>query len=87
MKNNMKEYLVESNQGQWTNTWIVLAHNSKEAIQTVWDYVGFDSWNSRLKEENKRLGYQANAMFLKTEFTARSIGSLHNENGKVIEIQ
>lgn len=79
----MKEYLVSSDYGQWDNTWIVLAQNAKDAIEQVYQaYVV--PLNEDVRIENEEAGYKMTRMCFKNELHARSIGSLHNEEGKII---
>lgn len=79
----MKDYLVTSDYGQWDNIWIVLAKNAKDAINQVYQsYV--IPMNEDIKRENKKVGYNSMRVCLKSELHARSIGSLHNEEGKII---
>lgn len=74
----MKEYYVWSDYGQIKHSWIVLAKNSKDAIQQVWDkYIvhinAMIMWNSKdVKTHDKE------------QLHARSLGSMHNENGKIL---
>ena len=80
---NMKEYLVTSDYGQWNNIWIVLAKDAKDAIEQVYqDYV--IPLNEDVKRENEEAGYKMMRKCFKNELHARSIGSLHNEEGKII---
>lgn len=79
----MKEYLVTSDYGQWDNTWIVLAKDAKDAIEQVYQsYV--IPLNEDIRIQNKEVGYNMIRKCSKNELHARSIGSLHNEEGKVI---
>lgn len=81
----LKDYLVTSDYGQWNNIWIVLAKNAKNAIDQVYQsYV--IPMNEDIKRENKKVGYNSMRVCLKSELHARSIGSLHNEEGKIISI-
>lgn len=74
----MKEYYVWSDYGQVNHSWIVLAKNSKDAIQQIWDkYIVHINtmimWNEKeIKTHDKQ------------QLHARSLGSLHNEYGKII---
>lgn len=79
----MKDYLVTSDYGQWDNTWIILAKNAKDAIEQVYQAYVIPS-NEYCKSENKKVGYHMYRMCRKDELHARSIGSLHNEEGKII---
>lgn len=82
----MKDYLVESDYGQYDNTWIVLAKDAKDAIQQVWDtYIV--PMNEDIKEENKRDGWDYYRTCKKSELHAKSICSLHNVTGKIIKLQ
>lgn len=74
----IKEYLVESNQGDWFNTWIVRAHNAKEAINKVWEQEGFGAINDDIRRSNRAVWYQATAIYTKYEFTARSLDQLRD---------
>lgn len=79
----MKDYLVTSDYGQWDNIFIVLAKNVKDAIDQVYQsYIV--PMNEDLKEKNKEAGYNFYRMCLKSELHAKSIGSLHNSEGKII---
>lgn len=81
----MKDYLVTSDYGQWDNIFIVLAKNAKDAIEQVCQsYVV--PMNEEIKRENKEVGYNSCRTCLKSELHARSIGSLHNEDGKIIRV-
>ena len=40
--------------------------------------------NKDIKRKNKEAGYNSYRICLKSELHARSIGSLHNEDGKII---
>ena len=74
----MKEYLVVVDEAQWNNLYIVSAKNAKDAIQQVWDE--HFSWKV---EEDKAKGYKP---YCKSDIHARSLGSLHNEEGKIIVV-
>lgn len=81
----LKDYLVTSDYGQWNNIWIVLAKNAKNAIDQVYQsYV--IPMNEDIKRENKKVGYNSMRACSKSELHARSIGSLHNEEGKIISV-
>lgn len=82
----IKEYLVESNQGDWYNTWVVPACNAKEAIEKVWKQEGFDAQNADIRASNRAVGYQATATYRKGEFTARSIESLRRTYDEAVLI-
>lgn len=75
----MKEYLVTLDD----QNFIVLAKNAKDAITQVWEE-HFEWKNAELREENNKLGYHANHIYAKSELKARSLGSLHTEEGKII---
>ena len=81
----MKEYLVTTDYGQWNNIWIVLAKDSKDAINQVWEYY-YKDMNDGLIEENKEVGYNMYKKITKSELKARSLGSLHTEHGKIIDV-
>lgn len=75
----MKEYYVWSDYGQWNNMWIVLAKNAKDAIQQVYDeYIVH--FNKSIDRNNEIKSCR------RDELHARSLGSMHNEYGKVIHI-
>lgn len=74
----MKEYLVTVDHAQWNNLYIVSAKDAKDAIQQVWDK--YFSWKV---EEDKADGYKP---YYKKDLHARSLGSLHNEEGKIIVV-
>lgn len=79
----MKDYLVINDYGQWDNIFIVLAKNAKDAIDQVYQsYVV--PMNEDLKRENKRAGYNLYQICLKSELHAKSIGSIHSKEGKII---
>jgi hypothetical protein len=81
----MKDYLVTSDYGQYDNMWIVLAKDAKDAIQQVWGtYIV--PMNESIKEENKKDGWDYYRTCKKDELHAKSIGSLHNSNGKIIRL-
>ena len=81
----MKDYLITSDYGQWDNIWIVLAKNAKDAIDQVYQsYVV--PMNEDIKRENKEVGYNSMRVCLKSELHARSIRSLHSEEGKIISV-
>lgn len=79
----MKEYYVWSDYGQWNNMWIVLAKNTKDAIQQVYDEYIFPM-NEGIKKENKEDGFNYYRICRKDELHAKSLGSMHNEKGKII---
>lgn len=75
----MKEYLVTLDE----EIFIVLAKNAKDAISQVWEKE-IKYRNESLKTENTEAGYYLNHIWSKSELNARSLASLHNENGKII---
>ena len=81
----MKEYLVTTDYGQYNNKWIVLASDSKDAINQVWEY-HYKFMNDEIKEENKEVGYNMYKPIAKSDIKARSLGSLHTESGKIINV-
>ena len=81
----MKEYLVTTDYGQWNNAWIVLAHDSKDAINQVWDFY-YKDMNDGLIEENKEVGYNMYKKITKSEIKSRTLGSLHTEHGNIINV-
>lgn len=77
----MKDYIVkEKGDG---SVFIVLAKNAKDAINQIWE-MNFAWRNKELQEENKRVGFQMNHIYTKSELTVRSIDSLHNDQGRII---
>ena len=81
----MKDYLVTSDYGQYDNMWIVLAKDVKDAIQQVWEkYIV--PMNEDIREENKRDGWDYYRTCKKNELHAKSIGNLHNSDGKIIRL-
>lgn len=81
----MKDYLVTTDYGQYNNIWIVLAKDSKDAINQVWDFY-YKDMNEEIKEENKEVGYNMYKLITKNDVKARSLGSLHTEDGKIINV-
>lgn len=79
----MKDYLVTSDYGQWNNMWIVFAKDAKDAIEQVYQE-HIIPMNEELKIENKEAGYKLYRLCSKSELHAKSIGSLHNSEGKII---
>lgn len=73
---DLKEYVVTVDGNQWNNTYITSAKNAKEAINIVWE----SEFAWKVKEDREK-GYRPTAKY---ELHARSIGSLHNEEGRVI---
>ena len=79
---DMKEYLVTVCDCE---NFIVSAKNAKDAIAQVWEL--YYEWkNAEMREENKRLGWKANYIYAKSDLSARSLGSLHTEQGKIIHL-
>ena len=79
----MKDYLVTSDYGQWNNIWIVFAKDAKDAIEQVYQtYIV--PMNEDMKTENEDAGYNLYRLCSKSELHAKSIGSLHNSEGKII---
>lgn len=69
----------------WYNIFIVSAKDAKDAINQVFnDY--FKWQNPSLKKENKDFGEPINHIYTKSDLTAKSIGSLHNQSGKIIHV-
>ena len=79
----MREYLVYAPSYHYDGLFIVKANNAKEAINKVFEQK-FAWKNKEIKKDNKQIGYQATALFAKSDFKARSIESLHNEYGRVV---
>ena len=79
----LKDYLVTSDYGQKDNIWVALAKNAKDAIDQVYQsYV--IPMNENIKRENREAGYHSMRVCLKSELHAKSIGSLHSKEGKII---
>lgn len=81
----MKEYLVTTDYGQWNNIWIVLASDSKDAINQVWEFY-YKFMNKEIDVDNKEVGYNMYKPIAKSDIKARSLGSLHTEYGKIINV-
>lgn len=79
----MKEYLVEIPGADWNNIYIVSAKNAKDAINQVFTQC-YKERNTEMQKENKEAGEALNYIFARSKLTARSISSIHNEEGKVI---
>ena len=80
---DLKEYLVASTDNK---VFIVAAKDAKEAI----DYVYNNHYARRNREwlkENAKIGFAMNRIYTKADFSARSIGSLHTEHGRMICIK
>ena len=73
---SIEEYVVTVDGNQWNNLYIASAKNAKEAINIVWE----SEFAWKVKEDREE-GYRPTAKY---ELHARSIGSLHNEEGRVI---
>lgn len=80
----MKEYLVYAENYPDEGLFITQANNAKEAINKVFD-IKFKQRNERIRESNKRDGYQAWMPFYKNAFEAKNIESLHKEYGEIVE--
>ena len=80
----MKEYLVYAENYPYESLFITQANNVKEAINKVFDSK-FKWRNESVKERNEQAGYKLWNPFCKSDFKARSIGSLHNEYGEIVE--
>ena len=79
---DMKEYLVTACDEE---NFIVLSKNAKDAIAQVWE--SYYEWkNAQMQEENQRLGFKANYIYKKSDLSASSLGSLHNQQGKIIHL-
>lgn len=79
----MKEYLVTMDGAQWNNIFIVSAQNARVAINQVFNEY-FAPENVGLRKENKEWGEPLNHIYVKSDLTAKSIGSLHSRDGKVV---
>ena len=73
---DLKEYVVTVDGNQWNNLYIVSAKNAKDAVNTVWE----SEFAWKVKQDREE-GYRPTAKY---ELRARSIGSYHNEEGRVI---
>jgi len=73
---DLKEYVVTVDGNQWSNLYIASAKNAKEAVDIVWE----KEFVWRVKTDREE-GYRPTAKY---ELHARSIGSLHNEEGRII---
>ena len=78
----MREYLVYAPSYHYNDLFIVQAHNAKEAISKVFNSK-FKWRNKEIREDNKRIGYPATALFSKSDFKAKSIESLHKQYGEI----
>lgn len=72
---DLREYVVEVDSSR-DNIYLVSAKNAKEAINIVWEDV-FKISN----EWDKEHGYNP---FTKCDLHAKSVGSLHNRDGKIV---
>ena len=77
---DLKEYLVTSSDNA---IFIVSAKDAKDAIEYVYNNNYFQR-NRKWIEENRKIGFAMNKIFTKEDFNARSLGSLHTENGRAI---
>ena len=73
---DLKEYVVTVDGNSWDNLYIVSAKNGKDAINTVWE--SEFAWKVQADKEK---GFRPTAKY---ELHAKSIGSLHNSEGRVI---
>lgn len=73
---DLKDYVVTVDGNQWNNLYIASAKNAKDAINIVWEE-DF-AWKVKMDREE---GYRPTAKY---ELHAKSIGSLHSSNGRVI---
>ena len=73
---DLKEYVVTVDGNQWNNLYIVSAKNAKDAVNTVWE----SEFAWKVKQDREE-GYRPTAKY---ELHARSIGSYHNEEVRVI---
>ena len=73
---DLKEYVVTVDGNSWDNLYIVSAKNGKDAINMVWE--SEFAWRV---QGDKEKGFRPIA---KHELHAKSIGSLHNSEGRVI---
>ena len=81
----MKEYLVTTDYGQYNNKWIVLASDSKDAINQVWEFY-YKEMNEEIDVDNKEFGYDMYKKITKSEIKAKSLGNLHIGSGKIINV-
>ena len=80
---DLKEYLVVSTDKK---VFIVSAKDSKDAIEYIYNN-HYLKQNRKWIEENQKIGFAMNKIFTKADFNARSLGSLHNEMGRMICIK
>lgn len=73
---DVKEYVVTVDGNDWDKLFVVSAKNAKDAVNAVW----YEYFSHRV-DEDKEKGYRPT---VKSELHARSVGSLHNEYGKVV---
>ena len=77
----MKDYLVSV--GNFHS--LVLAKDAKDAINQVWEKE-FVAKKKVSEEINALFGVKPNQLWDKSDLQARSLGSLHNEHGKIIKL-
>ena len=77
---DLKEFLVTVKEKE---KYIVTAKDTKEAIEYIYAN-NYARQNRVWKEENDYIGFEMNHIYTKDEFVARSLGSLHTENGRII---
>ena len=73
---DLKEYVVTVDGNQWNNLYIVSAKNAKDAVNAVWE----SEFAWKVKQDREE-GYRPTAKY---KLHAKSIGSYHNEEGRVI---
>lgn len=76
---DVKEFLVTVDHRDSNNTFIVSAKSTKDAIDTVWN----EKFANEPEEVCKINGW---VPVIKRDIHARSIGSLHNEFGKIVSV-
>jgi hypothetical protein len=80
---DLKEYLVTSSDKK---VFIVSAKDSKDAIEYVYNnYYAIP--NRKFERENSSIGFPINKIFPKSDFKARSLGSMHTEYGRALCIK
>lgn len=77
---DLKEYLVTTKDNA---IFIVSAKDAKDAIEYVYAN-HYARQNREWIDENRKIGFTMNKIFTKADFNARSLGSLHTENGRII---
>ena len=77
---DLKEYLVTVREKE---RYIVSAKDAKEAMEYVYAN-NYARQNREWLDENIKAGFVLNHIYTKDEFTARSLGSMHTEQDRII---